>query len=86
MTLTPDRRRHKQNRRDESASSAVHAGEGETSYDGSDAPTYRELLRDAGFDLEGHPLADRFDEVAAPPSDDFEFADAEHPLVRDESP
>lgn len=86
MTLTPDRRRHKQNRRDESASSAVHAGEDETSYDGSDAPTYRELLRDAGFDLEGHPLADRFDEVAAPPSDDFEFADAEHPLVRDESP
>lgn len=79
MTLTPDRKRDKQNRRDEAASSAVPASEEEGS-EGEDSPTYRELLRGAGFDLDGHPLADRFDEVASPPPSDFEFADAEHPV------
>lgn len=78
MTLTPDRKRDKQNRRSEPASSAVPAGE-EASNEGEDSPTYRELLREAGFDLDGHPLADRFDEVASPPPGEFEFADAEHP-------
>ena len=76
MTLTPDRKRHKKNGHDEPASSAVPGGEDEV---GQDSPTYRELLRDAGFDLDGHPLADRFDEVATPPPSDFEFADADHP-------
>lgn len=78
MTLTPDRKRNKQNRRDEPTSSAVPAGE-EKVDEGNDSPTYRELLRGAGFDLDGHPLADRFDEVATPPPNDFEFADAQHP-------
>lgn len=76
MTLTPDRKRHKKNGHDEPASSAVPGGEDEA---GEGSPTYRELLRDAGFDLDGHPLADRFDEVATPPPNDFEFADADHP-------
>ncbi|WP_193071215.1 HNH endonuclease signature motif containing protein [Brevibacterium sp. FME37] len=79
MTLTPDRKRDKQNRPEEAASSAVPAGEEEKNECGG-APTYRELLRGAGFDLDGHPLADRFDEVASPPPSDFEFADAEHPV------
>ncbi|WP_350269661.1 DUF222 domain-containing protein [Brevibacterium sp. CBA3109] len=79
MTLTPDRRRDKQDRRDEPASSAVPGGEVEVN-EGNDSPTYRELLRGAGFDLDGHPLADRFDEVATQPPNDFEFADAEHPV------
>ncbi|SDS67297.1 HNH endonuclease [Brevibacterium sandarakinum] len=78
MTLTPDRKRVKQNRRNEPASSAVPAGE-EEGNEGEDSPTYRELLREAGFDLDGHPLADRFDEVASPPPGEFEFADAGHP-------
>lgn len=78
MTLTPDRKRNKQNRRDEPTSSVVPAGE-EGVDEGNDSPTYRELLRGAGFDLDGHPLADRFDAVATPPPNDFEFADAQHP-------
>ncbi|MBM6589413.1 HNH endonuclease signature motif containing protein [Brevibacterium sp. RIT 803] len=85
MTLTPDRKRHKKNGHDDPASSAVPGGEDEV---GEDSPTYRELLRDAGFDLDGHPLADRFDEVATPPPNNFEFADADHPAepaVRAES-
>ncbi|SMX92429.1 MULTISPECIES: HNH endonuclease signature motif containing protein [Brevibacterium] len=82
MTLTPDRRRDKQDRRDEPASSAVPGGEAEINEvnEVDDSPTYRELLRGAGFDLDGHPLADRFDEVATQPPNDFEFADAEHPV------
>ena len=79
MTLTPDRKRDKRNRRDEPASSAVPVGD-EEGNEGEDSPTYRDLLREAGFDLDGHPLADRFDEVASPPPGDFEFADAEHPV------
>lgn len=83
MTLTPDRKRDKQNRRDDPASSAARVGES-TAEESHETRTYRELLREAGFDLDGHPLADRFDEVATPPPDDFEFADAEHPLESSE--
>ncbi|MGO3203349.1 MAG: hypothetical protein ACTIKP_05110, partial [Brevibacterium aurantiacum] len=83
MTLTPDRKRDKQNRRDDPASSAAPVGES-TAEESHETRTYRELLREAGFDLDGHPLADRFDEVATPPPDDFEFADAEHPLESSE--
>lgn len=85
MTLTPDRRRDKQYKSDEAASPAVSAGESGAEEVGN-APTYRDLLRGVGFDLEGHPLADRFDEIASPPPDDFEFADTEHPVVPAEAP
>lgn len=79
MTLTPDRRHDEQDKRGDAASPAAGSTEGESDC-GTEPSTYRELLRDAGFDLDGHPLADRFDAVAAPPADDFEFADAEHPF------
>ena len=78
MTLTPDRRHDEQDKRRDAASPAV-GGESKSDY-GTESSTYRELLRDAGFDLDGHPLADHFDEVAAPPADDSEFADAERPV------
>lgn len=73
MTLTPDRKRGKQDKRDEPASFAVSAGEVED----SGPLTYRELLRDAGFDLDAHPLADVFDEVATPEPSGCEFAGAQ---------
>lgn len=64
MTLTPDRRHGQQDRRGDAASPAVGASGGESDC-GTESSTDRELVRDAGFDLDGHPTADRFDEAAA---------------------
>lgn len=79
MTLTPDRRHDEQDKRGNAASPATGAS-GSESDCGTESFTYREMLRDVGFDLDGHPLAGRFDQVAAPPADDFEFPDAQHPF------
>jgi hypothetical protein len=44
--------------------------------EGATGSTYRELLEQAGLDLSGHPLADRFDNVAEAAEDDSAEAES----------
>ncbi|UVI35526.1 HNH endonuclease signature motif containing protein [Brevibacterium spongiae] len=74
MALIPDRRHNEQN--DDDAHSASSEAAQSVSLEpacseaaspeaiGDTGPTYRELLEQAGLDLTGHPLADRFDGIA----------------------
>ncbi|AZU01792.1 HNH endonuclease signature motif containing protein [Brevibacterium linens] len=80
MALIPDRRYDEHSDRDAGKASQAPpppqgsppsglpptaAGSSVRSADsGSSRSTYRELLAEAGFDLTGHPLADRFDGIA----------------------
>ena len=66
MALIPDRRHNEHNYSEAGKTSPAPptpSPPGSPPTDSSE-PTYRELLAEAGLDLTGHPLADRFDGIA----------------------
>lgn len=90
MALIPDRRYDEHNDREAGKASQAPPAQGSPPSDlpptatgssarsadgGSSRSTYRELLAEAGFDLTGHPLADRFDGIADNLTDGEAIAD-----------